>query len=85
MTTSHATIATDIARMVREIGCISADDPSFDDHVQLFDAGYLDSFGFVRLTARIEETFGIALSEPDLFDPRFTTVAGMAELVSAQL
>jgi len=36
----------------------------------------------VALTVHIEEVLGIPISDTDLFNPRFTTIDGMAELVA---
>ncbi len=70
-----------IERFVRVIGRVADDDMQFGRSVELFDAGYVDSLGIVALTAFLEDTFGVTLTEEDLFDPRFTTIAGMAEIV----
>lgn len=73
-----------IERFVRDVGRVDADDGEFSRTIELFDSGYLDSLGTVALTAFIEETFAITLIEEDLFDPRFTTIAGMAEIIASR-
>ncbi len=71
-----------IERFVRDVGRVSIDDVDFSRTIELFDSGYLDSLGIVALAAFIEETFVITLTEEDLFDPRFTTIAGIVEIVT---
>jgi acyl carrier protein len=77
-------ICAAIEQHVRVIGQVADDDLEFSRTVELFDAGYVDSLGIVALTAFIEDTFAVALTEEDLFDPRFTTIAGMAEIVASR-
>jgi acyl carrier protein len=82
---AQATIRATIERLVRDIGNIAPDDSRFGESTDLFDSGYIDSLGIVSLTARIETEFGVTPTEQDLFDPRFTTIAGMAEIIAARL
>ncbi|MGH3901304.1 MAG: acyl carrier protein [Pseudonocardiaceae bacterium] len=73
-----------IERFVRDVGRVGEDDVEFSRAIELFDNGYLDSLGIVALTAFIEEAFDITLAEEDLFDPRFTTIVGMVEIVTTK-
>lgn len=77
-------IAAAVEQIVREISRVPTADTDFSLHVELLDAGYLDSLGIVALTAQIEQTFGIALAEEDLFDPRFTTISGIATIIHSR-
>jgi len=70
-----------IEGIIRTIGRISPTDARFTTSVELFDSGYIESLGIVQLTAELEETFGVTFSEQDLFDPRFSTVIGIAYVV----
>jgi acyl carrier protein len=79
-----ANIEEELEKVVREIGAISSDDTTFSQHSELFDSGYLDSLGIVSLTTRIEQQFRIALSEENLFDTRFATIAGIAEIIRSK-
>jgi hypothetical protein len=45
--------------------------------------GYLDSLAVVALTAHLETTYNITLSEQELFDPRMSTAAGIAEIIAS--
>lgn len=78
-------IADQVEEFVRTVGQVAPDDPQFSQDIELFDAGYLDSLGVVRLILFIESTFTVALDDGILLDKRFTTIAGIAELLSQQL
>jgi acyl carrier protein len=67
--------------MVRQISRVPDAESDLTHHLELHDTGYLDSLGIVALTAQIEQTFGITLAEEDLFDPRFTTISGIATII----
>lgn len=73
-----------IEDFIRIVGSVTSDDSGFNRHVDLFDAGYLDSLSLVSLTTYIEETFLVTLTEDDLFDPAFTTIAGMAHVITTR-
>ncbi len=79
------TVADQIEVFVRRTGQVAPEDPQFSQTVELFDAGYLDSLGVVRLILFIESTFNVVLGDETLLDLRFTTIAGIGELVSEQL
>ncbi|HUZ53026.1 MAG TPA: phosphopantetheine-binding protein [Streptosporangiaceae bacterium] len=78
-------VAVLIEDFIRIAGDVAADDGGFGRQIDLFDAGYLDSLSLVSLTTYIEETFLLPLTEDDLFDPAFTTIAGMARLLATRL
>ncbi len=48
-----------------------------------FEAGWLTSMEVVEFVTEIEQRFGMQFSENDLQDPRFVTIAGLAELILA--
>lgn len=85
MDTSRSSTATTLEQLIREIGQIAEDDSEFSRTAHLFDAGYIDSIGVVTLMDLIETTFGIGLSEEDLFDERFTTIDGMSAIIAYRL
>ena len=72
------------ARILSFLSKLSTDTPppAIDIHTDLFESGFLDSFGFVELVAFLEKETGHAVTEHDMDDPRFTTVAGMIEVMS---
>jgi acyl carrier protein len=45
--------------------------------------GLLDSLGVVQMLVGVEEEFGVWLSSEEMQDPRFCSIAGLAELVEA--
>ena len=53
-------------------------------HVDYFEAGLLTSLEVIEFVSEIEERFGVSFSEQDFHDPRFVTIAGLAELVAEQ-
>ncbi len=46
-----------------------------------FEAGWLTSMEVVEFVTEIEQQFGMQFSDRDLQDPRFVTIAGLAELI----
>ncbi|MFZ0309689.1 MAG: acyl carrier protein [Candidatus Sulfotelmatobacter sp.] len=50
-------------------------------NVDYFEAGWLTSMEVVEFVTDIEQRFGIQFSDRDLQDPRFVTIAGLAELI----
>src|SRR5277367_2432539 len=53
-------------------------------HADYFEAGLLTSLEVIEFVSEIEERFGVSFSEQDFHDPRFVTIAGLAELVAEQ-
>jgi acyl carrier protein len=49
-----------------------------------FEAGWLTSMEVVEFVTEIEQHFGMQFFESDLQDPRFVTIAGLAELILAR-
>ncbi|QJY45731.1 acyl carrier protein [Pseudonocardia broussonetiae] len=77
----HEQIAGQIEAFVREVGRIAPDDRGFDRDVDLFESGYLDSLGVIRLIEFVESTFLLVLADEDLFGRNFTTVDGIAGIL----
>ncbi len=50
-------------------------------NVDYFEAGFLTSMEVVEFVTDIEQRFGVQFSDRDLQDPRFVTIAGLAELI----
>jgi acyl carrier protein len=83
--TTWKSIADQLEDFVRRAGEIPDDDPDFDRNVHLFEAGYLDSLGVVRLIDYLETTYALKFTENELFDPGFTTVRGISDITAAHL
>ncbi len=51
-------------------------------HRDFFKEEWLDSFKTLELITEIETTFDIILSDSAFNDPRFSTIAGLAEILT---
>jgi hypothetical protein len=78
-------IAAELEAFLRQTFQIPADDPGFSRHVRLWEQGYVDSAGVVETIAHLENRWRIALPEQAFFHPKFTSVAGIAELIAGLL
>jgi methoxymalonate biosynthesis acyl carrier protein len=58
-------ITSELRGFVRERFGVPENDPDFNDEVDLFNYGYIDSFGAVELTSFIGKRFSIRLTESD--------------------
>jgi len=56
--------------------------PTIEADTDLFETGFLDSFGFVELVGFLETLTGSTVTEEDMDDPRFTTVRGIVEVLN---
>ena len=76
-------VAASVETFIRTRSRVSADDGRFSRTSNLWEDGYVDSIGVVELIGHIETTFDVALPDEALFDPDFTSVDGIARIVSA--
>jgi len=53
--------------------------------INYLQSGLLTSLEIVELVSEIENRFGIQFSETEMQDPRFSTIGGLAELVTMAL
>jgi acyl carrier protein len=60
---------------------ISKREPEPVQDVDYFEAGWLTSMEVVEFVTEIEQRFGMQLSDRDLQDPRFVTIAGLTEII----
>ncbi len=75
-------IASELERFLRASFEIPDDDAAFTREVDLFGEGYVDSVGVVEVVTFLESRYGVTIPEDSLFDPRFTCIRGMAEIVA---
>lgn len=75
-------VAASVETFVRARSRVSASDSRFSRQSNLWEDGYVDSIGVVELIGFLEATFGVALPDEVLFDPDFTSVDGIARIVS---
>jgi D-alanine--poly(phosphoribitol) ligase subunit 2 len=55
---------------------------SADDNY--FNAGAIDSFGVIELIEDMEQTFAVRFSQDDFQDRRFSSIAGLSELLAGK-
>jgi acyl carrier protein len=79
---TQSTIADRIEAFVRTQFEIDPGDNGFDQTVDLFELGYVDSVGFAELLAFFAEEFGADVPEGDLISEDFVNIEGMARVVS---
>jgi acyl carrier protein len=75
------TIASRIEAFVRSQFEIDPSDDGFNQTVDLFELGYVDSVGFAELLAFLAEEFGVDVPEDDLMSEDFVNIDGMARIV----
>lgn len=78
-------IAARVEAFIRERFHVPEDDAWFSRQSNLWEEGYIDSTGVVEVIAHLESTFGIVLPDEVLFDPAFSSVEGIARIVSASM
>ena len=81
--TTQPVIVSALLAAIRADQSIPEDDRDFTPSVDLFDYGYLDSFGVVSLIARVSESFGVDLSRLDFYQPEYRNIAGIAAYIGA--
>ena len=75
-------VASAIEEFARREFSIKPSDRRFDRTVDLFEDGYVDSVGVIELIGFLEKTFAIEIPEDDLFSPEFSTIDGIAGIVT---
>lgn len=75
-------IASSLRHFVRERYGISESDREFSDDVNLFNYGYVDSFGAVDLYAFVEKEFSVGISEVDLVTAPLNTIREISAFVA---
>jgi acyl carrier protein len=53
--------------------------------IDYLQAGLLTSLEIVELVTELEDRFGVQFSEAEMQDPRFSTIGGIADLITAGL
>jgi D-alanine--poly(phosphoribitol) ligase subunit 2 len=64
----------ELRQFIRTEFDVPADDREFNDDVHLFDYGYVDSFGAVKLTSFVEENFSVEVRPSDLIAHPMNTI-----------
>jgi acyl carrier protein len=76
------TIAVSIERFIRNNFNIEEDTVGFSRSCDLFEEGFVDSIGLIKLISFFEREFEIHIEEEHLFDERFLSIDGESHLVS---
>jgi acyl carrier protein len=79
------TIADAVEAFIRQNNNIGASDTLFSRQVDLFDYGYLDSFGIVALIEMIDQRYHVDLGGVDFYEPGNRTIDDIARLVEARV
>jgi len=74
-----------IEKFIRVQFSVSPTDPEFNREVDLFERGYVDSVGFVELLEFLSQEFGVEIPDEDLLDDDFSSITGIARIVSRNL
>lgn len=75
-------IATALRGLIRERFGVPENDPDFNDDVDLFNYGYIDSFGAVELTGLIEKRFSIKFTNSDWVTFPLSTIKQISDFIS---
>jgi acyl carrier protein len=75
-------VAAAVEEFARREFSIKDSDQRFDRTVDLFEDGYVDSIGVIELIQFLERTFAIQIPEEDLFSPEFSSIDGIARIVT---
>jgi methoxymalonate biosynthesis acyl carrier protein len=67
-------VMDELRQFIRTEFDIPASDREFTDDVHLFDYGYVDSFGAVKLIAFVEESFAVEVRQTDLIAHPMNTI-----------
>lgn len=73
-----------LASMIAEIGYVDKDLILANPDVNLFDKGYIDSFGFIALIASIESDLNVELDGDDFSDESSMTLHGLVRVLSSK-
>jgi acyl carrier protein len=79
--TQRQEIAPELEQFIRARFEVADDDTEFGPDVDLWEEGYVDSAGVIEVVSHLEERWQVKIPEQALFDPRFTTIRGMAEVI----
>lgn len=61
------------------------DDPDFDEDVNLFDEGFVDSLGATEIVFFIEDHFGIQITQKDIILYPMNTIREIAQVVERKM
>ena len=77
-------VKNDLREWIRDHFAIG-DDPDYTDAADIFDLGFVDSFGAVEIIAHIEETYKIEITQRDIIVHGMKTLDEIADVVDGKL
>ena len=75
-------ITSQLRQFIRQQFAIPENDPDFNDSVDLFNYGYIDSFGAVELTNFMENHFSMRVVESDWTDFPLSSIQEISNFIS---
>lgn len=78
-------IRSELRKFIRLQFAIPENDPEFSDDVDLFNYGYIDSFGAVELTGFIERQFGTTFADSDWTKFPLSSIREISTFVAKRL
>jgi len=78
-------ITSELRTFIRQQFAIPENDPDFSDDIDLFNYGYIDSFGAVELTGFIERQFGTTFTDSDWINFPLSSIRGISTFVAKRL
>jgi len=78
-------IRSELRKFIRLQFAIPENDPDFSDDIDLFNYGYIDSFGAVELTGFIERQFGTTFADSDWTKFPLSSIREISTFVAKRL
>jgi acyl carrier protein len=75
-------ITSQLRQFIRQQFGVPENDPEFNDKVDLFNYGYIDSFGAVELTNFMESTFSMRIADSDWAAFPLNTIEEISTFIS---
>jgi len=75
-------IISELSEFVRRQFGVPEDDPDFNDEIDLFSYGYIDSFGAVELISFITSRFSVQLTDSDWAASPMNTIREISSFVA---
>ena len=74
-------IISELRSFIRSRFSVPESDTDFNDHIDLFNYGYIDSLGAADLTSFIERHYGIKFSDTDWVSEPLSNITEIAQFV----
>ena len=75
-------IMSQLRQFIRQQFGVPENDPDFNDNVDLFNYGYIDSFGAVELTNFMESKFSMRIADSDWAAFPLSTIEEISTFIS---